>query len=73
MAMLLAPVPFMVERGHRDGVGVDEWVSYEYAKVRRYYDEQGWGDRTAIAFFNGPHRVDGVEALRFLKRFLGSR
>jgi hypothetical protein len=73
MAMLLAPVPFLVERGHRDGVGVDEWVSYEYAKVRRYYDEKGWGDRTGIAFFNGPHRVDGVEAVRFLDRFLDNR
>ena len=71
LAMLLAPTPFMVERGHRDGVGVDEWVSYEYAKVRRYYDEKGWGDRTAIAYFNGPHRVDGAEALPFLRKWLG--
>src|SRR5688500_19376586 len=30
MAYLIAPRPFMVERGHRDGVGVDEWVSYEF-------------------------------------------
>src|SRR5262249_26139189 len=35
MAALLAPRPFMVERGHDDGVGLDEWVDYEYAKVRR--------------------------------------
>jgi len=70
MAMLMAPRGFMVERGHRDAVGVDEWVSYEYAKVRRYYDEHGWRDRTAIAFFNGPHRVDGPDAVAFLNRFL---
>ncbi|MCC7155435.1 MAG: dienelactone hydrolase family protein [Bryobacterales bacterium] len=71
LAMLLAPTPFMVERGHRDGVGADEWVAYEYAKVRRYYDENGWGGRTAIAYFNGPHRVDGAEALPFLRKWLG--
>jgi hypothetical protein len=71
LAQIIAPRPFMVERGHRDGVGVDEWVSYEYAKVRRFYDEAGIGDRTAIAFFNGPHRVDGPAALQFLRRFLG--
>ncbi len=34
MAGLIAPRPFMVERGHRDGVAPDEWVAYEYAKVR---------------------------------------
>jgi len=71
LAMLMAPRAFMVERGHRDGVGIDEWVSYEYARVRRFYDEQGIGDRTAIALFNGPHRVDGPAATAFLRRFLG--
>jgi len=71
LAQIIAPRPFLVERGHRDGVGVDEWVSYEYAKVRRFYDEAGIGDRTGIAFFNGPHRVDGPAAIEFLRRFLG--
>ena len=37
LAMLMAPRPFMVERGHADGVAPDEWVAYEYAKVRRFY------------------------------------
>jgi dienelactone hydrolase len=36
MAALIAPRPFMVERGHDDTVGIDEWVAYEYAKVRGY-------------------------------------
>ena len=35
MAALIAPRPFMVERGHSDPVGSDEWVAGEYAKVRR--------------------------------------
>jgi hypothetical protein len=71
LAMLVAPRPFLVERGHRDGVGIDEWVSYEYARVRRHYDELGIGDRTGIAFFNGPHRVDGPAATAFLRKYLG--
>jgi hypothetical protein len=71
MAMLIAPRPFMVERGHRDPVGEDEWVAYEYAKVRRYYDEAGIGDRTAIEFFNGGHRINGVGTVEFLRKFLG--
>ena len=38
----------MVERGHQDGVAPDNWVAYEYAKVRRMYDTLGLGDRTEI-------------------------
>jgi hypothetical protein len=70
MAMLVAPRPFMVERGHRDGVGIDEWVAYEYAKVRRFYAQNGIADRTEIAFFDGSHRIDGPATIRFLRRFL---
>ena len=35
MAALIAPRPFMVERGHFDGVAPDETVAYEFAKVRQ--------------------------------------
>jgi hypothetical protein len=70
MAALIAPRPFMVERGHNDGVGTDEWVAYEYAKVRRLYDQLGIGDRTAIEFFNGPHTINGVGTFEFLHKHL---
>ena len=43
LAHLMTPRPFMVERGHDDGVAPDEWVAWEYAKVRRHYDKLGWG------------------------------
>jgi hypothetical protein len=71
MAALIAPRPFMVERGHEDGVGVDEWVAYEYAKVRYLYAKLGIPERTKIAFFNGPHRIDGAETYPFLHHYLG--
>ena len=38
MAALIAPRPFMVERGHFDGVAPDEAVAYEFAKVRFLYE-----------------------------------
>ncbi|MFZ4768047.1 MAG: hypothetical protein ACOYMN_24120, partial [Roseimicrobium sp.] len=41
MVALIAPRPFMVERGHDDGVAIDEWVGYEFAKVKRHYDKLG--------------------------------
>jgi dienelactone hydrolase len=66
MAALIFPRPFMVERGHRDGVSYDEWVAHEYAKVRRMYDELGLGDRTTIEYFNGPHTIHGVGTFAFL-------
>jgi hypothetical protein len=70
MAMLIAPRPFMVERGHDDGVGLDEWVGYEYAKVRRGYDKLGIGDRTEIEWFDGPHTIHGVKTFEFLHKHL---
>jgi hypothetical protein len=70
MAALMAPRPFMVERGHHDGVSIDEWVAYEYAKVRRFYTLLGIPDRTEIEFFNGPHTIHGEGTYRFLHRFL---
>ena len=70
IANLMTPRPFMVERGHHDGVSVDSWVAYEYAKVRKHYDEMNLGDRTRIEFFNGPHTIHGVGTVEFLHRFL---
>jgi hypothetical protein len=72
MAALIAPRPFMVERGHNDGVGIDEWVNYEFAKVRRLYNKLLIGDRTTIEHFDGPHTINGVGTYEFLKAKLGS-
>jgi hypothetical protein len=70
MAGLIAPRPFMVERGHDDGVAPDEWVAYEYAKVRRLYVKLGLADRTEIEFFDGPHTINGQGTFDFLGRHL---
>jgi cephalosporin-C deacetylase-like acetyl esterase len=70
MAALIAPRPFMVERGHDDGVAPDEWVAYEYAKVRRLYAKLGIVDRTEIEFFNGPHTINGAGTFEFLHKHL---
>jgi len=70
LANLMAPRPFMVERGHGDEVAPDEWVAYEYAKVRRFYDQLGIPDRTEIEFFNGPHTINGRGTFEFLRKHL---
>jgi hypothetical protein len=71
LAYLMAPRPFMVERGHHDGVAPDEWVASEYAKVRWVYDNLGLGDRTEIEFFNGGHTINGQGTFDFLHKQLG--
>jgi len=70
MAGLIAPRPFMVERGHHDGVAPDEMVAYEYAKVRRLFALWNLGERTELEFFNGPHTIHGVGTFEFLHRHL---
>lgn len=71
LSWLICPRPFMVERGHDDGVAPDEWVAYEYAKTRRHYVKLGLGSRTEIEFFDGPHTIHGVGTFAFLHRHLG--
>ena len=60
----------MVERGHHDGVAPDEWVAYEYAKVRRRYVALGVADRTEIEFFDGRHEINSQATFDFLDRHL---
>jgi dienelactone hydrolase len=70
LAMLMAPRPFMVEAGHRDGGQPSEWVAGEYGKVRRHYDLLRIGERTELEFFDGPHTINGQGTFRFLRRHL---
>lgn len=70
LSYLMTPRPFMVERGHHDGVAYDEWVAWEYAKVRRHYAQLGLADKTKIEWFLGPHKINGVETYEFLHQHL---
>ncbi|HEY2894730.1 MAG TPA: hypothetical protein VGJ16_10970, partial [Pirellulales bacterium] len=56
--------------GHRDGVGPDTWVSYEYAKIRLLYTDLRIPERTTIEYFDGPHTIHGVGTFDFLHRHL---
>jgi dienelactone hydrolase len=71
MAALIAPRPFMVERGHFDGVGTDEMVGAEFGKVLFLYEGrlklQG---RCEIEWFDGPHTINGKGTYAFLHRHL---
>ncbi|MFP6906828.1 MAG: hypothetical protein VCG02_16525 [Verrucomicrobiota bacterium] len=71
MAALIAPRPFMVERGHFDGVAPDEKVAAEFARVRRLYEARlGLAGRAEIEWFAGPHTINGQGTFAFLDRVL---
>jgi dienelactone hydrolase len=71
MAALIAPRPFMVERGHFDGVSSDEAVAYEYAKVFHLYSAKlGLADRCEMDVFVGPHTINGRGTFDFLHKHL---
>ena len=72
MAALIAPRPFMVERGHFDGVAPDETVAYEFAKVRFLYEARLKlaPDNSQLEWFVGPHTIHGVGTFEFLHHHL---
>ena len=70
MTYLIFPRPFMVERGHLDLVGRDQWVSHEYGKVRFLYAQLGLTDRTEIEYFQGGHSINGQGTFAFLHKHL---
>ena len=70
LAYLMVPRPFMVERGHLDLVGRDQWVAHEYAKVQFLYAQLGLADRTDIEYFQGGHSINAQGTFAFLHKHL---
>ncbi len=71
MTYMIAPRSFMVERGHDDGVGIDEMVAYEYARVRYLYANRlKMPDRTEIEWFVGGHQIHAKGTFAFLAKHL---
>ena len=73
LVALMAPRPFMAQRGHADTVGWDEFVGYEYALVRRAYAALRIPERTEIDWFDGGHEIDLEPAMAFFDRFLKAK
>lgn len=70
MAYLIFPRPFMVERGRHDTVQPDEWVAYEYEKVRHLYVQFNHRNKTEIEYFNGGHASRNEGTFEFLHKHL---
>jgi dienelactone hydrolase len=71
MARLIAPRPFLVERGHTDIVAGSEHVGFEFGKVRHYYDHLlKLPGRTEIFWADGGHVPHGGKTHDFLDKWL---
>jgi hypothetical protein len=72
IAMLVAPRPFLIEVGDRDGVVVAprRFPDAEMKRAEDLYRALGIPERGRVARFDGPHQVDGTEAFPFLDRWL---
>jgi dienelactone hydrolase len=70
LASLMAPRPFMVERGRSDLTSTDEQTAFEYAKVERLYHDLGIADRIAIEYFDSGHTIHGKGTFEFLQKHL---
>ena len=54
----------------RRRVGIDEWVAYEYAKVRLPVRRPEDPRPDEIEYFDGPHTIHGVGTFEFLHKQL---
>jgi dienelactone hydrolase len=72
LAALIAPRPFLIEIGSKDGIEMEprSLVETEMARVTQLYRELGIPEKGRIARFDGPHKVDGAEAIPFLEKML---
>lgn len=72
MALLLhrRPVPFLIERGHSDKVGIDSQVEKEFRRLTTLLPPH-LRSLVQVAFFDGPHRIDGAVSVPYLRVKLG--
>jgi dienelactone hydrolase len=72
VAMLIAPRPFMIEAGAKDGVIIAprRFADLEMSRVEELYRRLGIPEKGRVARFDGPHQVNGAEAYPFLDHWL---
>ena len=73
IAMLIAPRPFMIEAGAKDGVIIAprRFADLEMSRVEELYRKLGIPEKGQVARFDGPHQINGAGTYPFLDRWLG--
>ena len=71
MAALIAPRPFMAQRGSFDPIANDEMVGAEFARLKRHYVLSGLPESSVkLTYFVGSHSTEATSALRFIEDHL---
>jgi hypothetical protein len=76
IAALIAPRPLLVETGNRDGLNGERGLANVYEQmdiVRSAYTLLGAPNKLAHDVFEGEHMWHGVEAIPWLKKWLGEQ
>jgi dienelactone hydrolase len=71
LGALLAPRPLLIETGTHDDLFPVRVATAEVEKLRAVYSALGAADRLVHDVFEGIHEWHGVEAYRFLERWIG--
>src|SRR4029078_6416487 len=67
---MIAPRPVCVEFGEQDSITTPQWTPRAWQQVSAIRDHLGLADRIALAHFDGPHEIHGIQTFDFLDRFL---
>ena len=67
---LIAPRPCLVEHGIKDSIFPIEYVREAVNSARKVWGVFGAADKLENVFFEGGHRIHGIEAYDFFKRHL---
>ena len=73
MTYLIFPRPFMVERGHLDLVGRDQWVAHEYGRSSSSTRSSDWPTAPRSKCFQGGHSIDAGVRSRSCTSTCGGR
>ena len=70
LASLVAPRPLFIEAGTLDTAAYFKDGFIEFTRARDIYRRLGAGERLEFGLFRGVHLVHGIQAFRFLDRWL---
>ena len=70
LASLVAPRPLFIESGTLDTAAYFKDSFIEYTRARDIYGKLGAGERLEFGLFRGLHLVHGLQAFRFLDKWL---
>lgn len=70
---LICPRPVFIEQGRQDRVAYWEISQKAFEPVKQMYEKLSVGERAVFFVFEGPHEIQGEEALKFFDKWLKAK